>query len=68
MEPAKARCDQGVDHLDIEDPADRITEITASYTAMVEHASSCQNCNEAGDEEDGDSDGPRSNRIGRGPI
>jgi hypothetical protein len=40
MELAKAfleSCGQGVDRLGIEELADRITEITASYTAMVEH-------------------------------
>jgi hypothetical protein len=66
MELAKTfleSCGQGVDRLGIEEPADRITEITASYTTMVEHGSGCENCNEVGSEEDR-GDGPSSNRAG----
>jgi hypothetical protein len=39
-------CGQGVDRLGIEEPADRISQIAASYTAMVEHGSGCEKCNE----------------------
>jgi hypothetical protein len=49
MELAKAfleSCDEGVDRLGTEEPADRITQIAASYTAMVEHGSGCEKCNE----------------------
>jgi hypothetical protein len=66
MKLAKAfleSCGQGVDRLGIEEPADRITEITARYTAMVEHGSGCDNCNEVGSEEDR-GDGPASDRTG----
>jgi hypothetical protein len=48
MELAKAfleTCGEGVDRLG-EEPADRITQITASYTAMVEPGSSRDDGNE----------------------
>jgi hypothetical protein len=38
-------CGEGVDRLGCEEPADRITEITSSYTALVEHAADCEKCN-----------------------
>ena len=39
-------CAEGVNSFGEEEPADRLTEITASYTAMVEHGSLCDNCKE----------------------
>jgi hypothetical protein len=35
-----------IDRLGTEEAADRITQITASYTAMVEHAGECEDCTE----------------------
>jgi hypothetical protein len=39
-------CGAGVHRLGSEEPADRITEIAASYTALVEHGADCDKCNE----------------------
>jgi hypothetical protein len=50
MELAEAfleSCGAGGALLGTEEPADRITQITASYAAMVEHGSGCDKCNEA---------------------
>jgi hypothetical protein len=49
MELAKTfleSCGAGVEWLGSEEPADRITEITVSYTALVEHGADCGKCNE----------------------
>jgi hypothetical protein len=40
-------CGEGVDRLGTEEHSERITMITARLTAMVEHGSGCDNCNEA---------------------
>ena len=37
-------CAEAVNRFGEEEPADRVTEITASYTAMVEHGDLCDNC------------------------
>jgi hypothetical protein len=42
-------CGAGVNRLGIEEPADRITEISAAYAALVEHGLDCDNCNEVAD-------------------
>jgi hypothetical protein len=39
-------CADGIDRLGGEESLDRIKEIAASYTAMVEHGSGCDQCNE----------------------
>jgi hypothetical protein len=39
-------CAEAVNRFGEEEPADRITEITASYTAMVEHGDLCDHCKE----------------------
>jgi hypothetical protein len=36
----------GVNKLGTEEPADRITEITAAYMKMVNHGIDCDNCKE----------------------
>ena len=40
-------CAEAINRFGEEEPADRITEITASYTAMVEHGDLCDDCKEA---------------------
>jgi hypothetical protein len=37
---------EAVYRLGTEEPGDRIIELTAAYTAMTEHFSGCENCNE----------------------
>lgn len=39
-------CGEGVNRLGTEEPADRITDLTACYIALVEHGKDCDNCNE----------------------
>lgn len=39
---------EGVNRLGVEEPADRISEITAAYMEMVNHGIDCDNCKEAG--------------------
>jgi hypothetical protein len=39
-------CGEGVNRLGTEEPADRITDLTACYMALVEHGEGCDNCNE----------------------
>jgi hypothetical protein len=39
-------CAEAVNRFGEEEPADRITEITASYNAMVEHCDLCNHCKE----------------------
>jgi hypothetical protein len=39
-------CGEGVNRLGTEEPADRITDMTACYMALVEHGEGCDNCNE----------------------
>jgi hypothetical protein len=47
MQPVLENCgEKGIDRLGTEEAADRITQITASYTAMVEHADECEDCTE----------------------
>ncbi|MBB5061241.1 hypothetical protein HDF16_005977 [Granulicella aggregans] len=38
---------EGVNRLGVEEPEDRITELTAAYMALVEHGDGCDNCNES---------------------
>lgn len=38
---------EGVDRIGIEEPSDRLTELTSAYMALVEHAAGCDDCNEA---------------------
>jgi hypothetical protein len=45
----KPRC--GVDIYDVEEPKDRISNITTAYMAMIDHGSKCKRCNEAFDYE-----------------
>jgi hypothetical protein len=37
---------EAVDRLGVEEPADRITELTAAYMALVEHGVECDKCSE----------------------
>ena len=37
---------EGVDRIGIEEPSDRLTELTAAYMALVEHGAGCEDCNE----------------------
>ena len=37
-------CGEGVNRLGIEEPADRIANITARYMALVEHGGDCDKC------------------------
>lgn len=37
---------EGVNRMGVEEPADRITELTAAYMAMIDHGADCDNCNE----------------------
>ena len=39
-------CGEGVDRVGVEEPADRMAQINAAYTAFVEHVGDCDNCNE----------------------
>jgi hypothetical protein len=39
-------CGEGVNRLGIEEPADRIADITACYMALVEHGGDCDKCND----------------------
>jgi hypothetical protein len=40
-------CGRALDRLGFEEPADRITEITSTYMALVEHGDGCDTCNDA---------------------
>ena len=54
MEFAKAfleSCGEGVNRLGIEEPGDRIAEMDAAYTALVERSADCPDCNEASPKE-----------------
>ena len=37
-------CGEGVSRLGVEDSADRMTELTINYLAMVEHVGECEDC------------------------
>ncbi|MBB5061194.1 hypothetical protein HDF16_005930 [Granulicella aggregans] len=37
---------QAVERLGVEAPEDRLTELTAAYTALTDHSFDCDNCNE----------------------
>jgi hypothetical protein len=39
-------CGRAVDCLGVEEPSDRITDLTACYMALVEHGDGCDSCNE----------------------
>lgn len=39
-------CGEAVDRFGEEEPADRITQVEAAYTEMVEHADACAGCRE----------------------
>jgi hypothetical protein len=39
-------CGRAVERLGFEEPADRLTEMTAAYMALVEHGDGCDACNE----------------------
>jgi hypothetical protein len=57
-------CGEGVDRLGVEEPSDRITEITTAYLTLVEHGMNCDDCNEVGDDSNSKGDGPASDRDG----
>jgi hypothetical protein len=40
-------CGEGINRLGIENPAERIADITTCYMALVEHGEACDQCNEA---------------------
>jgi hypothetical protein len=39
-------CGQGVNRLGIEEPSDRLTDVSVRYLDMVEHAGNCDDCQE----------------------
>jgi hypothetical protein len=39
-------CGEGVNRLGTEEPADRITDLTNCYMALVEHGEGCDDCQE----------------------
>ena len=41
-------CGEGVDRLGVEEPSDRITEMSAAYMTLVEHGADCDYCTEVG--------------------
>lgn len=40
-------CLDGVNRYGVEEPSDRLTEITAAYQVFVDHGADCDDCNEA---------------------